>query len=668
MSGSPCITTAQARFLDLLNGLRQRHGLPPLQVDANLHAAATFRANDMVTRNYFSHETPGHGSAGDVVEEFGYDADLTGENICWGEKTAEEAFDTWVTSPDHFDNMTSPHYVAVGIGGPAGIQFKDQKWGVWVTPFGSTLMTASAVCDANEVATAERPDRPPRTERLPRERPPREMKRRRERERERDERLSRRERERDRNRDRDRRDRDRDRERERGGEGAQPVHAGETAFSGAAAGGPAGPIRTVAPWGSFGVEWDRINRWDSAIQQAASEFGVPAERIKAHIVIESAGNPEAIQRNDQNGWSFGLMQVVPRWWSDRILELAGQSGASLGEHEVGQLLIDDPALAVRAGTAVLSTFFEGDWDRASSKFFLGNPDWRGADTVNGNTGDQYRMMLNGLIAEITSAGAGSGTAVATGTTGTTTTATTVAERPVQFGRVPHPTFVDRLIPDANNVAWDNIGQRTVKGVVYHRQLGGNWGTDAYFRLMPPGGQPCPPAGTQFNWGGCNGLTDYGIDHVTGEILRWNDPTGQAHPGVSPNRSAWASGPVSDPYGDGLAFLQDHGMDENVVNRDQASIEISGFYRDPVTGHGVDEPLSEACKNAVAALSAYFADQLGIRHDQYPFLPGKDYSFVRWHHEFTRGTGKFCPGKDVMEATQDIINRTKAILKEHQTGA
>ena len=43
-----------------------------------------------------------------------------------------------------------------------------------------------------------------------------------------------------------------------------------------------------------------------------------------------------------------------------------------------------------------------------------------------------------------------------------------------------------------------------------------------------------------------------------------------------------------------------------------------------------------------------------------------YSFVRWHHEFTRGTGKFCPGKDVMEATDDILARARAIMKMYQT--
>jgi len=81
----------------------------------------------MVKRNYFSHETPGRGSAREVIEQFGYDADLTGENICWGERTAEEAFDTWVTSQDHLENMVSPHYAAIGIGGPVGAEQDLQR-------------------------------------------------------------------------------------------------------------------------------------------------------------------------------------------------------------------------------------------------------------------------------------------------------------------------------------------------------------------------------------------------------------------------------------------------------------------------------------------------------------------------------------------------------------
>jgi hypothetical protein len=663
MSSTLCVTTLQTRFLDLLNGLRQRRGLAQLEVDANLHAAATFRAEDMVKRNYFSHETPDRGSAREVIEQFGYDAELTGENICWGEKTAEEAFDTWVTSQDHLENMVSPHYAAIGIGGPAGAQFQDQKWGLWVTTFGSALSSRAGSCDTDAGVEIERPDKPPRRLRLSRERPPRE------------ERGKHRGKDKDDDKDRGRKDKDGDKDRRDrpdeplvavGTQPAGPVAGPSPAPS--SSGIPTGPILTAAPWGSFGIAWDQINRWDEAISQASAEFDVPAERIKAHIVIESAGQPDAIQKNDQNGWSFGLMQVVPRWWKDMILQLAGRPDSGQGEREVGQLLLDDPVLAVRAGTGVLKSFFDGDWDRTSSKFFLGNPNWIGGDTVNGNSGLQYKAMLDGLIAEIQAA-RDLGT-IMSRPTGTTTTPPEPAAGPVQFGRVPHPPFEDRLIPDELNAAWDDLGQRTVKGVVLHRMQGTNWGTDSYFRTVPPGGagacqgaQNDPRIG---EWGGCRGLTDFGVDHESGQILRWNDPTGAAHPGVSPNRSAWASGPYSDAFGDGLAFVQDHGGDVSVVNRDQASIEISGTFKEPILGWGEDQPISEASKESVAALIAYYADAFQIPYHQFPIVPGKDYSFVRWHHEFTRGTGKFCPGKVVMDATDEIIARAKAILQEHQT--
>lgn len=164
---------------------------------------------------------------------------------------------------------------------------------------------------------------------------------------------------------------------------------------------PSGPIRTLCPeGGSCGIEWSAIAKWKDQIEGAASEFDVPAERIAATIVIESRGNRDAVQQNNQNGWSYGLLQVVPRWWKALIETLAGKSFAN--EHAAGQAMIDAPSLALRAGAAVLRRYFEdhGDWDKASSAFFLGNPDWRGADTENGNTGAAYRASLGGLMEEL----------------------------------------------------------------------------------------------------------------------------------------------------------------------------------------------------------------------------------------------------------------------------
>jgi len=226
---------------------------------------------------------------------------------------------------------------------------------------------------------------------------------------------------------------------------------------------------------------------------------------------------------------------------------------------------------------------------------------------------------------------------------------------VRFGNVPFPQFTDRLIPDSQNAAWSDLGRRNVKGVVYHRTQGTIDGTDAWLRLVPPGGpDECNQPGTGSNFGGCMGLVDFGVDENSGEILRWNDPYGEGYPDldVSPNRAPWANGPVEDPFGEAEAFISQNGVD--AVNRDQASIQIGGNF---------DDPISDACKRAVAALSAYFADQYNIRWNEYPKIPGESYGFVRWHNQFY--PFRECPGPVVTDATDEIIDLTREILREHQ---
>ena len=172
-------------FLGLLNGLRDEHGVPRLALDARLDAAAQWKAEDMVKRSYFSHDTPGLGSNEELCKKFGYDPPgehWIGENILWGgtgddaRVTAEEAFLIWRDSPDHFENMIHPDYRAIGIGGPHGEQGRQQFWGMCVTEFGSLVI---------EPAGGEGPEprkpgrkRPRHGGHLPRERPPRKRRRR----------------------------------------------------------------------------------------------------------------------------------------------------------------------------------------------------------------------------------------------------------------------------------------------------------------------------------------------------------------------------------------------------------------------------------------------------------------------------------------------------------
>ena len=171
------------------------------------------------------------------------------------------------------------------------------------------------------------------------------------------------------------------------------------AVSPAAAAPPTGPIQAAGYWGRNQVTWEQITRWDRQSRDACAEFGAPLLRVRAHIAMESGGDRWRVQRNPENGDSYGLLQVVPRWWGDLIRELSGSDAQ--GEAELGQLLLDRPRLAVRCGVAVLRYYFDeyGSWAKASSGFFTGTPNWNGQDTVNGTTGAAYRDVLNRLIDE-----------------------------------------------------------------------------------------------------------------------------------------------------------------------------------------------------------------------------------------------------------------------------
>src|ERR1700712_3066345 len=135
--------------------------------------------------------------------------------------------------------------------------------------------------------------------------------------------------------------------------------------------------------------------------------------------------------------------------------------------------------------------------------------------------------------------------------------------PIAFGNVPHPPVRDRVVPDAQTAAWDNLGPRNPVGVVQHSMVGSLWGTDGWFR--------CGSAS--------DGLTDYWIGNDCdgpewdGVIIRWNDPRGKAasvsydggNGRVSANRSGWANGGSDGLEGDGPLFVRTLGV--NAINRD-----------------------------------------------------------------------------------------------------
>ena len=199
-----------------------------------------------------------------------------------------------------------------------------------------------------------------------------------------------------------------------------------------------------------------------------------------------------------------------------------------------------------------------------------------------------------------------------------------------FGRVVAPPVDHRDIPTDLNTAWDDLGPRRPAFVVLHRMQGSLAGTDTYFRTEARN----------------RARTDYGLHHQTGAIWRWTDPLGRAAP--------WASGPWTNPPGDGRALVAARGID--AINRDGISIEISGDEEDPV---------ADVALARLARLIAFWADWCGVPHDRWPTNPATGLTFLYWHCEFNGG--KDCPGAVVKAATPALIARVRAELRAAQVG-
>lgn len=102
------------QVLELVNIERAKHGLSSLTYDAALSSAANIRAVEIKT--YFSHTRPGGQSCFTVLDEVGYDYRTAGENIAYGQSSAQEVMTAWMNSEGHRANILGENYSHIGIG------------------------------------------------------------------------------------------------------------------------------------------------------------------------------------------------------------------------------------------------------------------------------------------------------------------------------------------------------------------------------------------------------------------------------------------------------------------------------------------------------------------------------------------------------------------------
>ncbi|HEX5901475.1 MAG TPA: CAP domain-containing protein [Solirubrobacteraceae bacterium] len=107
---------------------RTARNLPVVHASAQLARAAQGHADDMVTRHFFEHVTPGGSTLGDRVNATGYitgrrDWDL-GEAIAWAQQpldTPASLMRAWLGSPEHRAIILDRRFRDVGVGVTPGL-------------------------------------------------------------------------------------------------------------------------------------------------------------------------------------------------------------------------------------------------------------------------------------------------------------------------------------------------------------------------------------------------------------------------------------------------------------------------------------------------------------------------------------------------------------------
>ncbi len=118
-TGGQSTTTAmnsdEKEVFDLINKQRTNNGLSALKEDAEVQKVARIKAQDMVSNNYFAHESPTYGTPFQMLKNFKISYKTAGENIATNSSNSS-AVTAWMNSSGHKANILNSNFNYTGIG------------------------------------------------------------------------------------------------------------------------------------------------------------------------------------------------------------------------------------------------------------------------------------------------------------------------------------------------------------------------------------------------------------------------------------------------------------------------------------------------------------------------------------------------------------------------
>ena len=141
------ITPEQIIFLT--NQERAEENLAPLRSDPLLVEAARQKAADMLTLDYWAHDSPLGRKPWWFIKNSGYDYLYAGENLARDFVDSENVVVAWMNSPTHKDNVINSNYEDIGVAVVEGI-FQGRETTLVVQMFGRKSQVAALPETAKE--------------------------------------------------------------------------------------------------------------------------------------------------------------------------------------------------------------------------------------------------------------------------------------------------------------------------------------------------------------------------------------------------------------------------------------------------------------------------------------------------------------------------------------
>jgi hypothetical protein len=101
--------------IKLVNESRHSEGLSPLLENPILDRIAGEKAGDMVSRNYFSHNSPKGLTPWYWFEKNNYSYEYAGENLAINYENAAEQHNAWMDSSKHRKNILNSNFLEIGV-------------------------------------------------------------------------------------------------------------------------------------------------------------------------------------------------------------------------------------------------------------------------------------------------------------------------------------------------------------------------------------------------------------------------------------------------------------------------------------------------------------------------------------------------------------------------